>query len=197
MPIPTIAFILTTANGLIHQQEGHMENIRRFRASGHSNLSDLRGEWFRYALVYSGASIRDDDCDLENLIDMDEFGPAPGPSRLTSNPSQSTSRQSQQPSRKRQRNPSTDRSSEAGPSTQRLRHDEPSDDENVAINMQMVYYEADAEEYSNGEPMDVDTQPEREGSYEFPNPTPQPPTPSDANQEPHFTAEQKGKGRVD
>ncbi|KAG9089816.1 hypothetical protein FRC07_012254, partial [Ceratobasidium sp. 392] len=51
-----------------------MENIRRFQASTGDRLDRLCADWFKYAIVYSGASITDDDTDgLQNLFDMTEF----------------------------------------------------------------------------------------------------------------------------
>ncbi|KAG8788985.1 hypothetical protein FRC12_014012 [Ceratobasidium sp. 428] len=54
-----------------------MENIRRFQANTRGRLNRLSADWFKYAIVYSGASITNDDTtDLQNLFNTTEFRPA-------------------------------------------------------------------------------------------------------------------------
>ncbi|KAG8780531.1 hypothetical protein FRC12_022889 [Ceratobasidium sp. 428] len=172
-----------------------MENIHRFQANTEGRLDRLCADWFKYALVYSGASVTDDDTNsLQNLLDATEFRPAtPEPGSL---PPESPHDASLNPS-----------NSEAGPSSHRTRHSyKPAGDHEVAMSWQQAEYEAASAEAneevgeaeyvkaSQGGPMDLDSQPQqlRESSYEFPDPMT---TPPQVDEEGRYTSASKGKGR--
>ncbi|KAG8726340.1 hypothetical protein FRC12_023483 [Ceratobasidium sp. 428] len=171
-----------------------MENIRRFQASTGDRLDRLCADWFKYAIVYSGASITDDDTDgLQNLFDMTEFRPAT-PERGSPPPESSLNR------RKRRRSPpSGSRSqanSEAGPSSSRRRPHEPAGDHDIAMSWQRAEYEAasqEAEEQADDETyMEVDLNSQPRDATEPSLPTP---TPPQVDGEGRFTSASKGKGR--
>ncbi|KAG9102923.1 hypothetical protein FRC07_010125 [Ceratobasidium sp. 392] len=203
IPVPTLAFILTNIEWCLTEWDGwsdtklkgvyagrrfnqvtlkymrkrylgQLENIRRYRTKGDDILAELREQWFRYAIVYSGATIHQDEDDLPGLIDINEFfppdespslggSPPPAPPRRKRQRSPAADHNSEaglskeRPHRKRSRKSTVNRNSEAGPSKPRPPGDEPESDHDVAMSLERALYEADAELF-NGEPMDIDVQ---------------------------------------
>ncbi|KAG8701163.1 hypothetical protein FRC09_005521 [Ceratobasidium sp. 395] len=209
IPIPALAFILTmiqfclsewdgTTKGVFKARKinelaqddlqnmysGHMENIRCYCTVGDAYLAELRALWFRYGIVYSGASIREHEDPLPNLIDVSEFHPPPPRMSQPLSPSQLYPPSNR---RKRQRSPTANREPEAGPSAQRQRIDTSDSDHNMAIELEMAMYEADCEEYLAGELMDVDLRTDAESLHE--------PSEPEINEEGRYTTQAKGKNQ--
>ncbi|KAG8780465.1 hypothetical protein FRC12_022988 [Ceratobasidium sp. 428] len=171
----------------------HMENICLYRTKANSRLDRLGIDWFKYAIVYSGASIDDDDDDnLQNIFDVNEF--------QESTPEPEIPRPEPGPSHRRSQHcaPRPDRAdSGAGPSVERARHDNlaTAHDHQIAMSWQRAEYEDAGEDI----PMDLDY--EKGSDYEFPDPPPpsSPPPPPEAPPELdgdcRYTSASKGKHR--